>query len=222
MQRHPMHLGGGAAPSPQPPSSLFLLKVASSHCHIATKNIRKKKHKKKTKMTEKKQHMQRRPMHLGGGAAPSPQPPSSLFLLKVASSHCHIASKNITKKKHKKKKTKLTKKKQHMPRHPMHLGGTRCAPHQPPFSLFLFKVASSHCRIASKNITKKKHKKKTKNNKNNNTCKDTQCIWGGGAAPSPQKMTEQKTQMQRDPIHLSKNTTERNKKCKNTRCISQL
>ena len=67
-----MHLGGGAAPSPQPPSSLFLLKVASSHCHIASKNITKKKHKKKTKNNKKKQHMQRHPMHLGGDALRPP------------------------------------------------------------------------------------------------------------------------------------------------------
>ena len=41
-------------------------KVASSHCHIASKNIRKKKHKKEDKNDRKKTHMQRHPMHLGG------------------------------------------------------------------------------------------------------------------------------------------------------------
>ena len=88
-----------------------------------------------------------------------------------------------------------------MQRHPMHLGGRRSAlPPNPPPAFFLFKVASSHCHIASKNITKKNHKKKKKKKKKT-------------------KMTEQKTQMQRHPMHLSKNTTERNKKCKNSRCI---
>ena len=81
----------------------------------------------------------------------------------------------------------------------MHLGGRRCAlPPNPPPAFFFFKFASSHCHIASKNIRKKKHKKK----KTRMT-----------AAPSPQKMTEHKTQMQKHPMHLSKNTTERNKKC---------
>ena len=106
--------------------------------------------------------MQRRPMHLGGRRCALPPTPLQPFFLKVASSHCHIASKNITKKKHK-KKTKHNKKKQHMQRHPMHLAGRRCA-------------------LPTKNDTKK-------------------------------------TQMQRRPMHLSKNTAERNNKCKNTQCI---
>ena len=151
MQRHPMH-----------PPPAFFLKVASSHRHIASKNITKKKHKKKTTMTEKRQRMQRHPMHLGGGAVPSPPTPLQPFFSKVASSHCHIASKNITKRKHE-KKTKKKQKKQHMQRHPMHLAGRRCAP--------------------------------------------------------PTKNDTKKTQMQRRPMHLSKNTTERNNKCKSTRCI---
>ena len=158
MQRHPTH-----------PPPAFFLKVASSHCHIASKNITKKKHKKKTTMTEKKQRMQRHPKHLGGRRCALPPTPLQPFFSKVASSHCHSASKNITKKKHKKKKTKMTEKKQHMQRRPMHLGGRRCALPPTPLQPFFLKVASSHCHIASKNITKKKHKKKTKNNQKKTT-----------------------------------------------------
>ena len=118
--------------------------------------------------------------------------------------------------------------------------GRRSAlPPNPPPAFFLFKVASSHCHIASKNITKKNHKKKkkkTKMTKENNTCKDTQCIWGGGAAPSPPTPLQPFSSLRLPPLTATllprtsrrKNTRRRrrqkcrekkNNTCKDTQCI---
>ena len=104
-------------------------------------------------------------------------------------------------------------------------GGRRSAlPPNPPPAFFLFKVASSHCHIASKNITKKNHKKKkkTKMTKENNTCKDTQCIWGGGAAPSPPTPLQPFSSLRLPPLTATllprtsrrKNTRRRRQKCR--------
>ena len=112
-------------------------KVAPSHCQIASKNIRKKKHKKKKKKTkhDRKKHKCKDTQCIWGPLQP--------FFLKVASSHCHIASKNIRKrKKTRRKRQKMTekntnaktpnasfeeryRKKQQMQKHPMHLEGKR-------------------------------------------------------------------------------------------------
>ena len=51
------------------------------------------------------------------------------------------------------------------------------------------------CLVNSEDITKTRRKntrRRQKITKKNNTCKDTQCIWRGGAVPSPQKMTQKK------------------------------
>ena len=65
--------------------------------------------------------------------------------------------------------------------HPTHLGGRRCAlpPNPPP--AFFFKVASS-----CSHTLKTEHKKTLRLPPfAAKRCKDIQCIWGGGAAPSP-------------------------------------
>ena len=159
MQRHPMH-----------PPPAFFLKVASSHCHIASKNITKKKHKKKTTMTAKRQRMQRHPMHLGGGAAPSPQPPSSLFFQRLPPLTATLLPRT-SRRKNTRRRQKITKKTTHA-KTPMHLAGRRCA-------------------LPTKNDTKKHTNAKTptmhlsKNTtERNNKRKSTRCIWGGGASHS--------------------------------------
>ena len=97
-----------------------------------------------------------------------------------------------SRRKNTRRRQKITKKTTHAKTPNASRGEALRPPPPTPLQPFFLMVASSHCHITSKNITKKKHKKKTKNNKKNNTCKDTQCIWRGGAAPSPQKMTEKK------------------------------
>ena len=197
------HIRPVFATGPQPPSSLFFLKVASSHCHIASKNITKKKHKKKTKNNKKNNTCKDTLCIWGGGAAPSPPTPLQPFFFKgcpLSLPHCFQEHHEEKTEEEDKKRQKITKK-QHMQRHPMHLAGRRCAlpPNPPP--AFFFKVASTHCHIASKNITKKKHKKKTKNNK-------------------------KKQHMQRHPMHLAgrrcalptKNCRKKHK-CKDAQCI---
>ena len=102
-------------------NAFYQQECASNLSNIASKNITKKKHKKKTKHNKKNNTCKDTQCIWGGGAAPSPPTLLQPLFFKVASSHCHIASKNTTKKKHKKKKTKMTEKKQHMQRHPKHL-----------------------------------------------------------------------------------------------------
>ena len=153
--------------------------------------------------------MQRHPMH-----------PPPAFFLKVASSHCHIASKNITKKKHK-KKTTMTEKKQHMQRHPMHLGGRRCAlPPNPPPAIFF-----KGCLLSLPHCFQEHHEEKTqeedKNDRKKTTHAKTPNASGGEALCPPHKKWHpkentnantpnasfeehyrKKQQMQKHPMHL--------------------
>ena len=102
--------GGRRCALPPTPLQPVFSKVASSHCHIASKNITKKKHKKKTKNNKKTTHA-KTPMHLAGR-------------------RCALPTKNDTKK-HTNAKTPNAsfeehyRKKQQMQKHPMHLGGRR-------------------------------------------------------------------------------------------------
>ena len=133
MQRHPMHLGGRRrALPPNPPPAFSFKGCLLSLPHWIPRTPRRKNTRRRQKITKKNNTCKDTQCIWGEAPRPPPQPPSSLFSLKVASSHCHIASKNITKKKHKKKKTKNNPKKQHMQRHPM-----RLPPNPPPAFFFL-------------------------------------------------------------------------------------
>ena len=81
-----MHLGGGAAPSRQPPSNFFIFKVASPQSHIAPKHAAKKKHKEKLKQQKEKQQKQRcpnakTPNASGREALLPPNPPPAFLIL---------------------------------------------------------------------------------------------------------------------------------------------
>ena len=147
-------------PPPQPPSSLFSFKVASSCSH--------------TLKTEHKKTLRLPPLAAkrckdiqciwGGGAAPSPPTPFQLVFLKVASSCSHTLSNQQQQQQQQKT---LFLEGVSLQEEPGCIGSgvTRCL--SVLVSLFLVFM------LVSEGVWLKR-------------CKNIQCIWGGGAAPSPQ------------------------------------
>ena len=75
-------------------------------------------------------------------------------------------------------------------------------PPQPPSSLFFQRLPPLTATLLPRTSRRENTRRRQKKNKKNNTCKDTQCIWRGGAVPPPQKMTQKKKH-----------------KCKDAQCI---
>ena len=132
-------------------------------------------------MTEKKQRMQREALR------PPPNPPPAFFFKGCLLSLPHCFQEHHEEKTQ--EEDKNNKKKQHMQRHPMHLPGRRCA-------------------LPTKNDTKKTqmqgrpmHLSKNTTERNNK-CKNTRCIWGGGASHShiTKKINENKKKYRKNEV----------------------
>ena len=143
---------------PNPPPAFFF-----KGCPLSLPQCFQEHHEEKTQEEEDKND-RKKTTHAktpqGGGAAPSPQPPSSLFFLRLPPLTATLLPRT-SRRKNTRRRQKITKKKQHMQRHPMHLNDTKKTQMQRrPMHL-------------SKNTTER-----------NNKCKNTRCIWGGGASHS--------------------------------------